>query len=120
MSGDKIKNADKGKSPATSERKSLDFVRVRAKQQEKLVLDSTRRFLPGGMDEGTSRQQEKDEELRRMHQIEHRMLYEAQVKVVDRARRERYTQSQWNDLNRSANAFTKRLIEKQRRESEES
>jgi len=59
MAGDKIKNAtDKGKSLATSERKPLDLARAAAKEQEKLVLDSARRFLPGGMNQGESSKQQ--------------------------------------------------------------
>ena len=102
MSGDKIKNADKGKSPAKSERKSLDFVRVRAKQQEKLELDATRRFLPGGMDQGTSRQQgettrpqETTEQQRKRHQEEQHRVYKQQVEAVDAARNMRFNQQEW-------------------------
>ena len=133
MSGDKIKNSDKGKSMATSERKSLDLVRVRAKEEEKLVLDSTRRFLPGGMDAGTSgqqgtsrqqgettRPQETTEQQRKRHQEEHSRLYKEHVRKFDQAYGSQSSQHQWNILNKAVNDGTKKLIEKQRRESEES
>jgi hypothetical protein len=49
------KTSDRGKSQVTSEQKSLDLVRIETEQQEKLNLDSSRRFLPGGSaQEGSS------------------------------------------------------------------
>ena len=120
MPGDKIKNSDKGKSIATSEQKSFDYVRSAAKRQEKLELDATRRFLPGGMNEGPSRQQETTGQQRKRHQKEQRRVYKAQVKEVDKARSEKFSQDGWDIINKAVNDTTKELIEKQQRESEES
>ena len=65
------KITDKGKNPATSERKSLDLTRVAAKPEDKLIPDSTRRFLPGGSDKGeSSKNQEKEKEKETIQQHE--------------------------------------------------
>jgi hypothetical protein len=56
------RTSDKGKSQVTSEQEPLDLARITAKQQEKLELDSTRRFLPGGMDDKNRGESSKQDE----------------------------------------------------------
>ena len=127
MPGDQIKHAEKGKSPAISEQKSRDFIKSATKPQEKLVLDSTRRFLPGGMDAGTSgqqgettRPQKTTEQQSKRHQGHQSWLYEKQVKEVEMARSLGASQREWVILNKAVNDSNKYLIEKQWREREKS